>query len=82
MSTLLECFLTFSGRYLVVSRLDRAVLSIVNFIPGRYVYSRASRQVTFCAFSLVIFLSLFLLCTGVHITVTTLPSFCSYLMEL
>jgi hypothetical protein len=82
MSTLLECFLTFSGRHLVVPRLDRAALSIINFIPGRYVCSRASGQVAFYAFSLVIFLSLFSSYTGVHITVTTLPSFCSCLMEL
>src|ERR1700712_770590 len=81
-STLLECFPTFSGRHLVVPRLDRAALSIVDFIPGRCVCSRAPGPVAFCAFALAIFFSLFSSCTGVHITVTSLPSFHSCLMEL
>jgi hypothetical protein len=50
MSTLLEYFPTFSGRYLVVPRLDRAVLSVINFILGRYVCGRASGQVAFVLF--------------------------------
>ena len=58
--------------------LDRAVLSTINFILGRYVYSRASKQIIFYTFSLVVFLSLLSLYTKVYITITILLSFYNY----
>jgi hypothetical protein len=50
-STLLECIPTFSGKPLVVPRLDRAALSVVDFIPGRCICGRAPDRVASCAFS-------------------------------
>src|ERR1700744_6657013 len=81
MSSLLECLPTFSGRLLVVPRLAHALLSMVDFIPGRCVGGRAFAPVAFCALSLAIFLSLFSSCAGVHMTVTVLPSLRRRLMS-
>ena len=74
MSTLLGCDPTLSGKHLVVPRLARAALSMVDFIPGRWVFSWLSGSVAFCAFSLAIFFSFFWSCAAVHMTVTALPS--------
>src|SRR3954463_6569940 len=73
-STLLECTPTFSGRLLVGPRLARALLSIVDFTPGRGLGGRAFGPVAFCALSLANLWSLLSSRAGVHVTVTVLPS--------
>ena len=63
-------------------RLARVLLSIVDFILGRYINGRAFESITFYTLSLAIFVSLFLLYTEVYIIVTILPSLYRYLMRL
>ena len=72
-STLLECFPTFSGKNLVVPRLDCAALSVVDFILGSCVCESVLGRVASCAFSLAIFLSSLSSLAGIHMIATVFP---------
>jgi len=81
-SILLKCLPTLSGKYLMVPRLERVILNIVNFILRNFIFKRDLSRVAFFILSLVVFLNSVLLYVGIYIVVTALLFFYNCLIEL
>jgi hypothetical protein len=74
MLTLLECFPTFSSSVLVMSRLVRVILRVVDRIFGNCIYGAAPCQVAAFTFSLASFRSSFSLHNRSYATFSVFPS--------
>ena len=81
-SILLECFPTFSGKLLAVSRTVCAVWSAVDLILGPSVCGQASCRVASRAFSLASFMSSLSSLVGIYRAMNTFPAFRSMFTEL